>query len=129
MTYKYLQDPTVVKEITLSFQHGTMTVEDLASHYSVSVTTIRRVLADAGLVVNRAYKTKSERAMLEFLESFAITDLDRLKARIQTRDTVKAYFNNLPIEQRVQWLNESINKQGGNAHAANATIQQSKLTQ
>ena len=55
------------------------TQEDLASCFNVSPVTIRRALAEAGLMKLVGYKTVKESALLEFLESQGLNDIDTLR--------------------------------------------------
>lgn len=126
MTHHHLRDPQVIKEITASFQYGTMTVEDLAQHYGVSVSKIRSILAEAGLVINRSHKTQKEKAILEFLKIHNIESVDQLRTRLLTKTTAKAMYSDLSIEERVAWLNDSI-QEGKHQHENHDPLQQSEL--
>ncbi|EPJ6996786.1 DeoR family transcriptional regulator [Acinetobacter baumannii] len=126
MTHHHLRDPQVIQEITASYRLGTMTVGDLASHYGVSISSIRKILAEAGLATNRNLKTKEEHAMLEFLELHRITSIDQLRDRLLTATTAKAFFMEQSITTRVQWLQESVHED--NTHENHDPLQQSKFT-
>lgn len=52
---------------------------DLALRFNVAPVTIRRALAEEGLLNLVGYKTKSETAVIEFLESQGLNDLDTLR--------------------------------------------------
>lgn len=53
---------------------------DLALQYGCSPVTIRRALAEEGLVKLKGYKTESEEAILEFLSSQGLNDITRLRS-------------------------------------------------
>ncbi|HFG6964466.1 TPA: DeoR family transcriptional regulator, partial [Acinetobacter baumannii] len=125
MTHHHLRDPQVIQEITASFRVGTMTVGDLASHFGVSKSTIRKILAEAGLAINRAHKTKEEHAMLQHLALHGITKFDQLKDRLLTATTAKAFFMDQSINTRVQWLHESV--QEDKSHENHDPLQHSKF--
>lgn len=110
VTYHHLRDPQVIKEITASFQVGTMTIEDLAQHYGASTTKIRSILAEAGLVKYRSHKTEKEKAILEFLKIHGIETVEKLRTRLLTLETAEAMYSSLPIETRIQWLSRSTEK-------------------
>ena len=59
------------------------TQSDLAIHYGVGRTTIRRVLADAGLAVFNEHATPKERNLLEVLKTFSIESADQLSRVLQ----------------------------------------------
>lgn len=111
MTHHHLRNPQTIQEITASFQVGTMTIEDLALHYGVSSFSIRKILAEAGLVTLGSHKTKREAAMLDYLQLYGITDLDKLKARLLTAANAKAYYMQQSIQTKVGWLNDSIQEE------------------
>ena len=55
------------------------TQEDLALRFNVATVTIRRALAEAGLMELKGYKTEKETAIIEFLKSQGLNDLDALR--------------------------------------------------
>lgn len=122
MTHHHLRDPQTVKEITSSYEVGTMSVEDLAIHYGVSTTSIRKILAEAGLVKMRTLKTKEQQAMLDYLHLHGITSLDKLKTRLLTISSAKTFYSQQSIETRVSWLHQSI--QEGKSHENHDSLQQ-----
>lgn len=111
MTHHHLRNPQTIKEITASFEVGTMSIEDLALHYGVSSFSIRKILAEAGLVTLSSHKTKREAAMLDYLQMYGITDIDKLKARLLTVNNAKAFYMKQSVQTRVGWLNESIQEE------------------
>ena len=61
--------------------------EALALEYGVAPVTIRRALAEAGLIELASYKTKRETALLAFLESQGLNDMDKLRKFINKART------------------------------------------
>lgn len=54
------------------------TQEDLALRFNVAPVTIRRALAEHGLIKLSSYKTKKETQLIEFLNSQGLDDLTKL---------------------------------------------------
>lgn len=126
MTHKFLQDKKVINEITKAYELKSAGINDLASFYGVSTYSIRCVLADAGLLVNSRHKTKDETAMLEYLKLHGITKAADLKNRLATHQTAFNYFTTMPLQQRIEWLQQSITQ--GQPHDLHQPIQHGKLT-
>jgi DNA-binding MarR family transcriptional regulator len=55
------------------------TQQELALRFNVAEVTIRRALADAGLIELKHHKTPSERAILNFLQSQGLNELKKLQ--------------------------------------------------
>lgn len=53
--------------------------QELAYRFIVSPVTVRRTLAEAGLINLAGYKTKKDTAMLEFLKSQGLDNIDNLR--------------------------------------------------
>lgn len=56
---------------------------DLAIQYGVGRTSIRRVLASAGLATYKDYATSKERELLEVIKTFEINEPDKLSKVLQ----------------------------------------------
>lgn len=54
------------------------TQAEAASRFNVSPITVRRALADNGLVKLTSHKTPAQAALLEFLESQGLNDIKKL---------------------------------------------------
>ena len=55
------------------------TVQDIAIDTGMSVSNVKRALAEAGLMYLSWYKTNTEIAMLEYLKQNNVTTLEELK--------------------------------------------------
>ena len=55
---------------------------DVARIYGISASTLYRELANKGLRVSKYHKTKTEEAMLKYLEQKGITNLSQLQAKL-----------------------------------------------
>ena len=55
------------------------TQQDLAHRFNVADATVRRALAEAGLINLAGYKTKSDTAILEFLAAQGLNNIDTLR--------------------------------------------------
>lgn len=55
------------------------TQQELALRFNVSAVTIRRALAEKGLMELAGYKTETDTAVLEFLKSQGLSDLNALR--------------------------------------------------
>ena len=53
--------------------------QELAYRFNVAAITIRRALAEEGLLELASYKTKADTAILEFLKSQGLTNIDTLR--------------------------------------------------
>ena len=53
--------------------------QELALRFNVAPVTIRRALAEEGLVKLAGHKTKKDTAILDFLESQGLNDIDTLR--------------------------------------------------
>lgn len=56
------------------------TQQELASRFNVSAVTIRRALAEAGMLELAGHKTVKDTAILEFLKSQGLNDIKALTA-------------------------------------------------
>lgn len=56
-----------------------MTQRELAARFNVADVTIRRALADNGLVELKHHKTPAESALLDFLQAQGLNDLKKLQ--------------------------------------------------
>lgn len=61
--------------------------EALALEFGVAPVTIRRALAEEGFIKLASYKTKKETAVLEFLESQGLDDLNKLRSFVSKART------------------------------------------
>lgn len=55
------------------------TQQDLALRFNVAPVTVRRALAEEGLLELASYKTKKETAIIEFLKSQGLNDYNKLQ--------------------------------------------------
>ena len=55
------------------------TVQDIVFDTGMSVSNVKRALAEAGLMYLSWYKTNTENAMLEYLKQNNVTTLEELK--------------------------------------------------
>ncbi|WP_038345653.1 hypothetical protein [Acinetobacter sp. A47] len=95
------------QEIIAAFKHGNTHPNDLASYYNVSVTTVKNVLADVGLVKISSRKTPDQDAMLEQLKTLGITNVQQLRKQLMSTQSYQELFNQLTIEQRVACFTQS----------------------
>lgn len=69
-----------------------MTQEDLALRFNVAPVTIRRALADNGLVKLKGYKTPEQEAIIDFLETQGLNTLKKLQnfvVKVRTGNNAK----------------------------------------
>ena len=55
------------------------TQSELALHFNVAPVTVRRALAEEGLLELAGYKTAKDTAIIEFLKSQGLNDVDTLR--------------------------------------------------
>lgn len=55
------------------------TQEDLALRFNVASVTIRRALAEAGIIQLASYMTKTDQSLLDFLEAQGLRNLSNLR--------------------------------------------------
>lgn len=55
------------------------TVQEIATDTGISISNIKRALAEAGVLTLSWYKTNEENAMLEYLKQNNVTTLQELK--------------------------------------------------
>lgn len=55
------------------------TQEDLALRFNVASVTIRRALAEAGIIQLAGYMTKTDQSLLDFLEAQGLRNLSNLR--------------------------------------------------
>lgn len=67
------------KEVAKLYQTGKYTQEELANKYHVAPITIRRALAEQGVVKLVGYKTRKENRMLQLLENYGVTKSSQLE--------------------------------------------------
>lgn len=112
MTIRAFQDPKVIADIKAAYEYGTMSIEDIAVHYGVSYSSVRRLLTSLGLTKEVSTKPKETNKhgaeLLSYLSALNIDTVDKLHNSIISHQAVKAYFNNLPIHERTRWLNDSV---------------------
>lgn len=74
------------------------TQEDLASHFLVAPVTIRRALAEEGLLELKGYKTQREQLLLDYLRKHGITTVTQAKELITETDTVQNILDHYEIK-------------------------------
>lgn len=77
---KYPQ--SVLDGAVAHYQANKDSMHDVARIYGISASTLYRELANKGLRVSKYHKTKSEEAMLKYLEQKGITDLSQLRTKV-----------------------------------------------
>ncbi|MFH4325257.1 hypothetical protein WAJ71_22190, partial [Acinetobacter baumannii] len=75
--------------------------------YGVSITTVKNVLADHGLVTINSRKTPEQNAMLELLQSLNIQSVHQLKQKLNAASNLQEQFNRLSVPQRVAIFTQS----------------------
>lgn len=70
--------PEQIQDIQTQYLSKNASQDELAHRYGVGTTTIRRALAEAGLVKYSAHATRKERDMLSMLNTFGIDTTQRL---------------------------------------------------
>lgn len=70
------------KAIAKTYKAGKVTQQELAYEYGVAPITIRRALAEQGLIKLVGYRTRKQSALLNKLESMGITSVEQLDAII-----------------------------------------------
>ncbi|HCW6388644.1 hypothetical protein K5F27_17075 [Acinetobacter baumannii] len=94
-------------ELVASFKYSQTHPNDLAKYYGVSITTVKNVLADHGLVTINSRKTPEQNAMLELLQALNIQSVHQLKQKLNAASNLQEQFNRLPVPQRVAIFTQS----------------------
>lgn len=115
MTLHYMQSPEIIKTVLHFYQEEELSIATIAQHYGTSAFTIRRILADHGLVTIPKYKSKAEEEILSFLRVNNITTLQELKPKLLTRNAIWEEFVKLPTHQKIQWLYKGTVEQSNHA--------------
>ena len=82
------------------------TQEEIASNFFVAPVTIRRALAEQGVITLASYKTRNETAMIQALNSFAIYDVKTLREALQELEALDKVLNKHEIEtaKELDWV-------------------------
>ncbi|HCJ6328397.1 hypothetical protein ABTD98_13940 [Acinetobacter baumannii] len=94
-------------ELVASFKYSQTHPNDLAKYYGVSITTVKNVLADHGLVTINSRKTPEQNAMLELLQALNIQSVHQLKQKLNAASNLQEQFNRLSVPQRVAIFTQS----------------------
>lgn len=71
--------PTEIQWIKYAYEEAGNTVQDIAFDTGMSISNVKRALAEAGVLTLSWYKTNEENAMLEYLKQNNVTTLQELK--------------------------------------------------
>lgn len=71
-------NPAEIQWIKQEYEEGS-TVQDIVFDTGMSVSNVKRALAEAGVLTLKWYKTNEENAILEYLKQNNITTLEELK--------------------------------------------------
>ncbi len=70
---------TEIQWIKYAYEEAGSTVQDIALDTGMSVSNVKRALAEAGVLTLSWYKTNEENDMLEYLKQNNVTTLQELK--------------------------------------------------
>ena len=72
-----------INNIIAAYSTKEVSQTDLAIQYGIGRTSVRRVLASAGLATYKEYATPKERKLLEVIKSFEINEPEKLSKILQ----------------------------------------------
>lgn len=112
MTIHTLRKVSTIDQIVQSYTLQKASIENLAEYFQCSNTTIRRILAEKGVLSIPKYKTDTEAELLTYLKSIGIDSIRTAKMKLISPVAAKNLFNTLPPATQIEWLYEASTNRG-----------------